>query len=63
MNPWSDIPTDTIAASGYTDNAKENFVLIDSSSQVWTYHMDHTNGKDNNPDKIKTLIGPLKFAP
>jgi hypothetical protein len=60
MNPWSDIPTDTIAVTGYGSDPNKNYVLIDSAGNVYNYQLDHSvNNK--NPTKSLTPQGKLQF--
>ncbi|XP_045211225.2 uncharacterized protein LOC123562678 [Mercenaria mercenaria] len=60
MNPWSDIPTDIVAATGYGNEPKKNYALIDSSGNVYTYQLDHTSD-NNNPTKSLTPQGQIQF--
>ena len=54
MNPWSEIPNNTVAACGY-------IIVIDSDRQVYTYHLNH-DLDNNNPTPTLTGLGKIKFS-
>lgn len=60
MNPWSNIPGDIVAVTGYGTDPNRNYALIDSAGNVYTYQLDH-NSDNNNPTKTLTPQGQIQF--